>query len=560
MERRIIAILILLAANCFVFAEDYTWNNSAGGIFSDPCNWTPPGVPGLGGGDTVHFTLPAAYTVTFDNFHNNDALYVDGSDVIFDIAGFSYAALLSTESGHAAIIGDTEKGKLNILNGPVFSREVSIGKQAGSAGSLTLTGSNTSWTTMYDENWHGVWLGEDGDANLSIQDNARFYHGHGLSAFGSESNALIDVNGIDSEWYVDGQFDMSISGKTTTNIFNGGLFEVGKLTMALYQNSSAQINITGQNHESELQVRNDWENFVIGQRGSASIKVYGSKITNYATMILAENPGSTGLLEIHENSWVDCQSSVAVGGTLENAGGTASVRIIDDTLENEWGVRFNPAHLEGQYVKVWPTGTIYMDGGEIVTEYGDGLANPIILQGGTLQGNCMIWAHVQNLGGVVEPYDDSTNKLIDIGYNYTQNAAGTLKIAIGGIEPVSQYSHLRVTHPAYGQVSLDGMLNVELLDGFVPSYDDVFEIIAAQNITGTFNNAVSRYVFETGSFEVIYNNGEEYDSVVLTHYSTEISCPKFPRADFNKDCKVNMIDFAVFAEEWLTCNLLPNCD
>jgi hypothetical protein len=556
MAGRIITILIVLAANSFLFAEDYTWNNPAGGTFGDENNWTPVGIPGLGGIDNIYFNLPDSYTVTLDDSYSTQKLYIDNSQMTLNLAGFSFAALAPIESGRAVTIADTGPATLRIIYGPVYSREVVIGQQTNSAGNLILDGPEAVWTTMYDENWHGVWIGQDGDANLAILNNAKFYHGHGSSAFGQKSNVNISIDGIDSLWYVDGQFDVSIDGKTTANISNGGMFDVGKLTMALHSNSSAEINLTGQSHQTELIVRNNWENFIIGQRGSAAVKVYGSKILNYGTTIIAENNGSTGLLEIHENSWVDCQNSVAIGGTLANAGGTGQVSIIDANKENSEGVLFTPAHFEGQYVKVWQNGTIYMDGGEITMEYNEGLANPIILQGGRLKGNGMIWAYVQNLGGVVEPYDDLTNKTIEIGYDYTQDAAGTLKISIAGAQ-TDQYAKLLLMQPNYGNVSLDGMLNVELLSGFVPNYEDQFEIIAAQNITGTFNNAVRQYVFENGSFEVIYNDGGDYDSVVLTHYSPEPSCPKFSQADFNRDCRVNMFDFAVFAEEWLSCGLAP---
>jgi len=556
MARRIIAIIVLLFVSCSLYAEDYTWNNSAGGLFGDENNWNPIGIPGFDNSDNINFTLPNSYTVTLDDSYSTQALYIDGSQVTLNIAGFSYASLLAHEYTRAVTIADTGRGTLRIINGPVYSREVVIGQQTDSAGNLVLAGTDASWTTMYDENWHGVYIGDYGDANLFILDNAKLYHGHGNSAFGEQSDVKIDVNGTDSYWYVDGQFDMSISGKTIVNISNGGLFEVGKLTMALYPTSSAQINITGQNHETELQVRNSWENFVIGRQGSASVKVYGSKIWNTGKTVLAELPASSGTLEIHQGSWVDCANSVAVGGSFDSAGGIAEIKITRDNPDDQNGVLFTAARTNGQFIKVWPNGTINMDYAEINLEYGDWLANPIILQGGTLSGNGMIWAHVQNLGGTVEPWDDLANKNIEIGYDYTQNAAGTLKIKIAGREGY-EYAQLRAVQADYGNVMLDGILDIDFINGFTPTYDDVFEIITAKNITGVFNNAVTRYVFENGSFEIIYNNGQDYDSVILTHYSTELSCPKFPRADFNKDCKVNMIDFAVFAEEWLMCNLSP---
>ncbi|MFA5271576.1 MAG: hypothetical protein WC412_04455 [Candidatus Omnitrophota bacterium] len=558
MRTLVFAVCSFLTVSSLCIAEDYTWDNPSGGFFGEPNNWDPNGVPGDDGGDTVRFTLPTAYTVTLDNYYNNDTLYVDGgSAVTLDIAGYEYILDYSPESSQSVVIGEYGQGSLLINNGNVFSLDVSIGQFGGSVGSLTLSGSTTQWTTLYDEGWHGVSIGEDGDATLSVLDNAQFRHGHGGSAVGAESNATVDVNGIDSEWYVDGEFDMSVWGDTMVNIANGGKIDIGKLNMASEYGSSAQINITGEDQQSELQLHADVTNsLTIGKNGMAAVRVYGSKLLNTGTMTIGENPGSSGLLEVHEKSWVDTWNSIAIGGSLDNSGGRGQLSIIDDNPGDEYGVDFTPTEAAGQFIKVWPQGTIAMDGGAIEMEYDVNMANPIILQGGTLQGNGMIWAHVENHGGLVAPWDEEDNKVLEIGYNYTQDATGTLKIAIAGRDPVSQYAHLRAVQPNYGQVSLDGILDVDLIDGFVPSYGDEFIIIAAQNISGTFSNAVSQYVFQDGSFDVIYNT-DSYDSVILTHYNPEPACLHYPVADMNRDCKVNLLDFAIFAGEWLDCNLVP---
>jgi T5SS/PEP-CTERM-associated repeat protein len=446
---------------------------------------------------------------------------------------------------------------MTVTQGLVHSRDVSIGQFWESVGSLSLSGSGAEWSTSFDGEWHGVSIGEEGDAVLSVQDNAFFNHGHGASAFNADSDAVVEVTGTDSEWYVDGAFDMSVWGHTVVDIRNGGLVNIGKLTMAAERGSSAQITITGENHESELQLHAHLENsLTIGRSGRAGIQVYGSKLWNQGTMTLGENPGSSGLLEIHEGSWVDCFGAAAVGGSLDNAGGTGRIDLIDDTPGDQQGVDFTPTSDAGQFVKVWPQGTIAMDGGVIEMEYGELQANPIILQGGTLSGHGMIWAHVDNRGGIVNPADDQDQKKLEIGYDYTQDAMGTLKIALGGHDIESRYATLQVDHDGYGRVSLDGMLDVELVDGFVPDYADEFIIITARTVSGTFSNAVLRYVFEGGSFDVIYNA----DSVILTHFDAESLCLRYSPADMNRDCLVNLADFAVFAAEWLDCSILPESD
>lgn len=549
----IVCAMLLLGANGF--SDDYYWDNPAGGLYGEPNNWDPNGVPGFEGADTVWFSLPGAYTVSFDMDCNNDTLYADGSDVTLDLDGHIYSIDYSPDGSRSAVIGKTGTSSLTVTHGIVHSREVSIGQFSGAVGSLALMGSGSQWGTMFDENWHGVWLGEDGDATLSIQDDAFFNHGHGLSAFGIESDAVIEVNGLDSQWYVDGQFDMSIWGRTVVDIRNGGLVNIGKLTMGLESGSIAEINVDSSNqHESELQMHANWEtSLTIAKQGHAVVRLYASKLWNQGTMIIGENPGSDGLLELHENSWADCPGSIAVGGNFESPGGIGHIRIIDDVRDNETGVRFEPTRLAGQYILVWPQGAISMDGGEFVAEYGTMQGNPIILQGGTLEGNGMVWAYVSNNGGVVAPNDDGDHKRLEIGYNYTQTASGTLKMVIGGRDIESQYSTLQVSQPSFGQVSLDGMLDVDLVDDFVPDYEDQFTILTATHVVGTFSNAVTRYLFDGGSFDVIYNA----DSVVLTHYNRTLFCPKYPMADLNHDCKVDLADFTVIAGEWLECNIEP---
>jgi DNA-binding beta-propeller fold protein YncE len=40
-------------------------------------------------------------------------------------------------------------------------------------------------------------------------------------------------------------------------------------------------------------------------------------------------------------------------------------------------------------------------------------------------------------------------------------------------------------------------------------------------------------------------------------FTFEIYCPKKPISDLNGDCKVNLLDFYIFASEWLACGCLP---
>ena len=34
---------------------------------------------------------------------------------------------------------------------------------------------------------------------------------------------------------------------------------------------------------------------------------------------------------------------------------------------------------------------------------------------------------------------------------------------------------------------------------------------------------------------------------------------ELPEYDFNGDCRTDLTDFAIFATDWLSCNVVPTC-
>lgn len=85
-------------------------------------------------------------------------------------------------------------------------------------------------------------------------------------------------------------------------------------------------------------------------------------------------------------------------------------------------------------------------------------------------------------------------------------------------------------------------------------------------ISGAGNGWLTGKWFDGTSF-VIYTGGLNSSSykiyVSSTTPSQEPKCGDvnhpFPEMDFNRDCRVDMIDFALFAAQWMKCNA-PICD
>ncbi len=113
----------------------------------------------------------------------------------------------------------------------------------------------------------------------------------------------------------------------------------------------------------------------------------------------------------------------------------------------------------------------------------DNLAvSAVQIKGGKLFGTGTIAASVASSGAVTAG-DALTKAGILSPRTYTQNATGSLNIQIGGTTVGTQYSQLAVGNGA----SLNGTLNIKLINGFVPAVGDTFSILTTSALSGKFS-------------------------------------------------------------------------
>lgn len=103
------------------------------------------------------------------------------------------------------------------------------------------------------------------------------------------------------------------------------------------------------------------------------------------------------------------------------------------------------------------------------------------LQGGTLLGAGVANGNVNNSSGTVSP--GLSPGILTINGAYTQGSAGHLSIEIGGLSVGTQYDRLVVS----GTATLDGVLNVTLINGFQPGVGDAFEVLDYGSHSGAFS-------------------------------------------------------------------------
>ena len=171
-------------------------------------------------------------------------------------------------------------------------------------------------------------------------------------------------------------------------------------------------------------------------------------------------------------------TNIAVGATLATGGSFTALGPITvaGTLR---GSAAGPINATGQVISV--PGTLDLNGGSVTA----GSVNV----SGLLKGIGTITGNVTN-SGTVAP--GASPGIINITGNYTQAAAGTLQIEIGGTTPGTGYDQLQVS----GTANLNGSMALTQFGTFVPAALNSFQpITAAGGVTGTFANVVIPAVF-----------------------------------------------------------------
>jgi hypothetical protein len=98
---------------------------------------------------------------------------------------------------------------------------------------------------------------------------------------------------------------------------------------------------------------------------------------------------------------------------------------------------------------------------------------------GTLGGNGRFIGKIRNSGKTAA---GKSPGLLTVEGPYEQDANGSVEVELAGTNAGESYDQLAV----YGAATLDGSLNVTLLNGFVPKTGDRFEVMRFDSRTGTF--------------------------------------------------------------------------
>ncbi|CAG0952120.1 hypothetical protein PHYC_00255 [Phycisphaerales bacterium] len=233
-------------------------------------------------------------------------------------------------------------------------------------------------------------------------------------------------------------------------------------------------------------------------RGDRTWVTTGAVFNNYGTLTWTGASiilDGQGVLNNREGGILDCRTDQDIGGLWDpsqfnnygtfrkTVGTSAGHTNITCAMLNSGTVEINAGRMGFAALTQTSTGRVILNNG-ILDQSSGGV--PFPLAAGRLEGNGEIWGHVENTGGTLSPGNSAGTLHMGGGQpgNYTQGPGGTFEAELGGASPgIGGYDQLLVDW----QATLDGTLNVSLINGFTPSEGQVFYILVAGSRSGEFS-------------------------------------------------------------------------
>jgi sulfatase modifying factor 1 len=224
--------------------------------------------------------------------------------------------------------------------------------------------------------------------------------------------------------------------------------------------------------------------------GNDHVVTFGSSITSNST-VFVDSPVTVNRIDF-DNALASYVIAGSAGVTLQEDGVSTTPQINVANGNHQFQANVNLAantdvSISGGRLDF---NNVLDLGGNTLTKTGSGTLsinnNLLASGGGTLncqQGPCggtgTISGDVQN-GGTFSP--GNSPGVMKVSGDFDQRPDGTLLIELAGTDAGSQFDQLQVQ----GEASLDGTLEVSLLDGFAPETGDRFDILDFGQVSGEF--------------------------------------------------------------------------
>ncbi|QDT00229.1 PEP-CTERM sorting domain-containing protein [Adhaeretor mobilis] len=441
-----------------------------------------------------------------------------------------------------------------IYNKSGVGTETYISTEFHNAGTVHI---NSGYLSLYDG-------ADSGSYTLASSTELNFYGGDRTLSATSSISGTGNVGVYGGTVTVDGALNLSAAGQL---LVQGGSLGIngsartiavpvtlssgslgGSANMALnggFDWSGGELTGTGTTTLSGTTTLNESEKYLTDRRqvvSNGTTTLSGGSLNMYA-------PGDDGLAPTWTNNGTFNATDEAdivlqdFGGSrprftnaatgIYNKSGVGTETYISTVFHNAGKISVNSGRLNlaGQYTQT--AGSLQLKGGAVTA----GL--PLDIQGGSLTGTGTITGDVAS-NGLISP-GLSAGSLVIAG-DLSVGPNSIFEFEIGGLTQGTQYDY--VTEAGAAQLSLDGLLSLSLINGFIPSHAQSFAVLRSNTtLTGSFDNVASGNRLTTsdgsGSFRVRYGAGAPNTSrVTLSNF--------FLTGDFDQDNDVDGNDFLIW--------------
>jgi hypothetical protein len=358
-----------------------------------------------------------------------------------------------------------------------------------------------------------------------------------------------------------------------TGFTNQGSFSAGELTI----NGDVEIGGTGRTFADLIQGTTPSAHLTLTDNALFSRDDYGLPIV--LDSVTVTHQGTTTItgtgpflaLDIHPSAQFENQGTITVddyfflsipgGGRFDNTGGLIETvngyLNFQDSFVNGGDIHVN---YGSGYVDF--AGTFVNNGNMIVQSYlygpnsgydgafiqesgltrmdgGTMLVAEVLLHGGEFSGTGEVYSTINQDGGVLSP--GNSPGILHIVGSYLQETEGTLELEIAGLDLGTEYDQLEVT----GDVSLQGTIDISLLDGFVPQLGDQFNVIS---FGAFFDDTGATYAnTDMGGFL-------ELRPYLFGEFGGHLALRARPQqdGDINLDGTVDIFDVGEVSDYWMT--------
>ena len=352
-------------------------------------------------------------------------------------------------AGGALRIGSGGNGTLHISDGASVSSErcmIAASSLAGSNGAVTIEGVGSSWT-----NSDYIWIGNYRTGSLEILNGASVQSKTGILGSHDNSNGTVTVNGGGSSWTMSSYLEVGGSGAGVLNITGGGSVYGTYARVGRYGSGTGNVLVAGAGSRWVMS-----SYLSVGRNGTGSVAIGDGGLVWNTDGFIGERVHHTGvesrgsvLVSGAGSTWAN-SGWLCVGGGKTKAGGPGELTVGNDATV-----------VVGETLVLWEKGTVNLIGGTMTVGAGPAETVPGTLRihgNGAVAGLGSVNGNIVS-GGMVTPGPSFGTFTID--GDYTQDAGGSLLIKLTD----GEVDLLAVT----GMATLDGDLDVLLLDGFAPS-------------------------------------------------------------------------------------------